>query len=271
MRVGSQRGSAAQFVGDGLQLRGIGLAVRNELEPARVIAAHHRIEPCLRRVGKGLELLLGHVGGIELRSRRLRPEPATNGECGIDAIPGPHVDLDQPFQVGIADAVEKRLRIAPRLQPEQSSIRSAALMKCPRMARSGFRDLRQVGGELHGGVLPEPRRDGGVCSRVFRCAVPVPAAEAPFRAAADRKDQDGNQEHEVRDIAFLSGILQTAASRQCAMISNIWRSLNRYRPPEFAAANGLIHRRELLVGGLMASVAPLAAAQQPRHHRPHGR
>jgi sulfane dehydrogenase subunit SoxC len=32
--------------------------------------------------------------------------------------------------------------------------------------------------------------------------------------------------------------------------------------PEFAAANGLIHRRELLLGGLMASVAPSLGAQQ---------
>jgi sulfane dehydrogenase subunit SoxC len=33
------------------------------------------------------------------------------------------------------------------------------------------------------------------------------------------------------------------------------------KQPEYAAANGLIHRRELLVGGLMASVAPVLAAQ----------
>ncbi len=186
------------------------LAVRAQVERAAGIALHDRVQAVLAFLFPGLELLAGHVLGVEARAGRARAMALKERLVCRKPVPGTEVVLCETPRGGVLDTGQQAVAVAPHLQPEEVFGDLRGVDEQPDHFTLGVAEVREVGAQAHRCIDIESRRSGG---RGFR---------ARFNGLGGVRNDIG------AGIGFLAAPLQQQGQRQdCQQLFHVRRFLGK--------------------------------------------
>jgi len=153
-------------------LQGFGekLVVGNGFQLAFLVPPDHGVERRLTLGVRGLELLLGHGVGIEIRAGGLGADALDEGLVGIQPIPGTVVDAREPPRGIVVDLILQQVLARPvGLAPEQVVHDLGSVDQLRKHGALVLAQVAQVGRELHRRVDAEALSHVGLALALSLC------------------------------------------------------------------------------------------------------